>query len=97
MSLPLENVIENPFGSSMHPYMEPFSPEPAIFLALFIIAIPTILVYMKTDGYGPALTVLILASAIIPGIVGNWGIYFALLAGIIFGVILFKLARGVRR
>lgn len=97
MAVELENILDNPLGSALQQYSVHFQPHPGIFFGIAFIAIPTIIVGMKTDNVTPPLVTLILGSLMVSPLVGDWGRYFMLFAGIVFGVLLFILAKGARR
>lgn len=95
-SVDLENILDNPLGSALNEYSKVFAPFPEIFFALAFLAVPTVVVAMKTDDVAPPLIVLILGSFMVGSFVGQFGRYFIIFAGILFGILLFKLAKEVR-
>lgn len=96
--LTLENIINNPFGSAFHPYAAPFGEGTlGIFFAITLVAVPTLIVAMKTKHPTPPVVTIIISSSVAAGLVGQWAGYLIIFAGIMFGVLIYLLARGVRR
>lgn len=92
----LENILSSPWQASMGAYTAPLGDFPGLFLGIFLIAMPTVVVALKTQNVVPPLMVIVFGSFLVAPLAGQFGRYFMLVGGVLFGLLFYMMAKGVR-
>lgn len=92
--IPIENILGQPLDSMLHPYTSLFGTFPEIFLGIFFILVPTVIVAMKTQSPVPPLMVLIFGNFLVSPMAGDFGRYFMLAGGALLGLLFYIIAKG---
>lgn len=96
MDIAIENILSQPWSAAFDPYVSLFGGFPEVFYGLFLIAVPTLIVGMKTQKLIPPLMVLIFGSFLVAPFAGQFSMFFMLAAGICFGILFYAIAKGIR-
>lgn len=93
----LENILAQPFSASFEAYTSPLLPFPELFFGVFFVAIPVVVVGLKTQHVVPPLMVFILSSLLVSPFVGQFAWHFRIAAGVCFGLLFYMMYEGSGR